>query len=373
MKKLLLLFIASLNYFLTIAQVNISSGAKWVTTGSVQLVLNNMNLVNNGNYNASTGTLKCIGAAANNIGGSALSLYDLEINKPGSTLTLQSNVTVSGKVNFVSGLLDLNQNTLNLGSNAFLDNENEISRIIAPNGGEAIITKSMNKPNNVNPGNLGAIFTSNSNLGSVVIKRGHKPQTGTGMQGSINRYYNIEPGAKKPTINLRLSYLDAELNGMVENSLVFFQSTNNGTGWSNISATARNTNNNWVENAGLKTFQLLTLSNPGIGNKIVQNDIAEATELLAKKLTVGPNPNNGNFWFSVAGIEKETLASLYTIDGRMVKQFRVFNLQQQKVTGVKPGIYILKIEGFAPFKILVQDNGTPSLNITPNTNPGKTY
>ena len=56
----------------------------------------------------------------------------------------------------------------------------------------------------------------------------------------------------------------------------------------------------------------------GNGNNRMADEITEA------KITVGPNPNNGNFWFVVSGIEKETTATLYTIDGKEMKQVKVF-------------------------------------------------
>ena len=48
---------------------------------------------------------------------------------------------------------------------------------------------------------------------------------------------------------------------------------------------------------------------------------SQASQASSRKLTVGPNPNNGNFWFTVNGIDKETIATLYTIDGKQIKQF----------------------------------------------------
>jgi hypothetical protein len=87
---------------------------------------------------------------------------------------------------------------------------------------------------------------------------------------------------------------------------------------------------------------------------------------LVKKITVGPNPNNGNFWFTVSGIDKETLATLYTIDGKQLNQFRIKNLQQQQVNGLRSGIYFLKVLGMDAFKITVQGggNGFPINNVS---------
>jgi len=91
--------------------------------------------------------------------------------------------------------------------------------------------------------------------------------------------------------------------------------------------------------------------------------------LAAQKITVGPNPNNGNFWFKVSGIEKETLATIYTMDGKVLKQFHVSNLQQQQVYGLRSGIYILKVENLQPFRIIVQADGNTVNNYLLNNSP----
>ncbi len=77
---------------------------------------------------------------------------------------------------------------------------------------------------------------------------------------------------------------------------------------------------------------------------------------MNKEITVGPNPNYGNFWFKVNGLEKETEASLFTIDGKLIKKFRIINLQQQPVNSLSSGIYILKVPGYDAQKIIVQGN-----------------
>jgi hypothetical protein len=92
------------------------------------------------------------------------------------------------------------------------------------------------------------------------------------------------------------------------------------------------------------------------------------TNTFVKKVTVGPNPNNGSFFFSVTGIEKETVATLYTIDGRLIKQFKIVNLQQQKVSGIPAGMYLLKIPGFETQKIIVNGEG----NVAPQSTRSNT-
>jgi hypothetical protein len=126
--------------------------------------------------------------------------------------------------------------------------ESENNRIIGANGGYVEITQSMNAPASVNAGNLGASITSTSNLGSVIIRRGHTSQSGTGLAGSIQRYYSIIP-ANNAGLNatMRLKYFDGELNGQNEAALVMYQSNNSGIDWANLSQTTSNANSNYVE------------------------------------------------------------------------------------------------------------------------------
>ena len=81
---------------------------------------------------------------------------------------------------------------------------------------------------------------------------------------------------------------------------------------------------------------------------------------LTNKITVGPNPNNGHFWFSVTGPEKETTATLFTIDGKQIKQFKVAHMRRQQVNGIRTGIYLLKVPGFETQKIIVHGGGSNS-------------
>jgi len=99
--------------------------------------------------------------------------------------------------------------------------------------------------------------------------------------------------------------------------------------------------------------------------------ISATSSPITKKITVGPNPNNGNFWFSINGIEKETIVTLYTIDGKQISQFRVVNLQQQKVSNIRTGIYLLKVPGFETQKIIVNSGGNVSPQSTQSNNNTK--
>jgi len=475
-------------------QLNIGSGTQWITNGNTTVVLQNMDLVNNGSISASAGSFKFTGTQNSTINGSNMPLFNiLEISKTNnSKILLGRNISVGSSINFISGQVDLNNNNILLSSSANIAGESETNRVIGSNGGFIEITQNMNAPASINAGNLGLTITSSANLGSVTIRRGHLPQSGTGLPAGIQRYYSILPQNNgNLDATLRLRYFDSELNGQNENVLVIYKSDDNGVNWNNMSQTTRNTNADYVEKTGISNLALQTLANdaaiaadgvtglvfigqrkkatevtlkwtsqtetnvsgyqiqrrlknevsfsdrafvnslaPG-GNSLSQlsyqnvdansyvdtsfyrlkimttgntfsysNEIAvpgktkgggggsgnnltmidenatvsgkAMTQInsLTKKITVGPNPNNGNFWFIVSGIDKETFATLYTIDGKQLKQFRVNNLQQQQVNGLRSGIYLLKVPGMDAFKITVQDggNGLPNNEITNSLN-----
>jgi len=484
MKKYLLLYKILFLSIQGFGQLNISTGAHWVNSGNVTVNIQNMDIINNGTFTAGNSSIKFTGNQNSSISGTGMPLFSIiEIAKTNNTkVLLGRNIGVGSSINFISGQLDLNNNNILLDPAAYIAGESETNRIIGANGGFVEITQNMNAPASINAGNLGATITSSANLGSVTIRRGHLPQSGTGLTNSIQRYYSIVPqNNSNLNATLRLRYFDAELNGQNENVIVIYKSDDNGANWNNISQTIRNINADYVEKTGLSSLSLQTLSNDaaladgatglvftaqrkkstevqlnwstqtetnmngyevqrrlnneqsfsvrtfvnslapgGTSNaslsysyidansytdtsfyrlRIVDNNggftysdikavpgktkgggngggnphnitntdstittiasgkVIPQNNVELQKITVGPNPNNGNFWFTVSGIDKETFATLYTIDGKQLKQFRVNNLQRQQVSGLSSGIYLLKVPGMDAFKITVQGGG----------------
>ncbi|MBK8496568.1 MAG: hypothetical protein IPL50_17395 [Chitinophagaceae bacterium] len=174
-----------------------------------------------------------------------------------NTVTLTNNIDVSEKVIFSSGLLHLNKYDLTLADTAFLENESESSRITGISGGEVIITLPLNAPAGYNPGNIGALITSTSNLRTVVIRRGHQVQAGSGMAGSIERSCDISPSNNTALdATFRFYYFDAEMNGQSEILLKMFRSTNGGANWANQNYDSRNAVENFVEKPDQQFFQV---------------------------------------------------------------------------------------------------------------------
>lgn len=458
MKKYLIALLLGLSSIHGMAQLTIQSGARWVTTGQVTVNLQDMSFVNNGNFSPGMGLLLFSGTQPGNISSATtLSVYQLQMQKSnGAQVNLQTDMQVGGFINFGAGNLNLNNKTVTLNSGAFLNNEKETSRIIGNTGGEVIYTGTLIAPSSANPGNLGAVISSTANLGTVTIKRGHQLQSGTGLTSSIGRYYIITPQNNAGlNATLRFFYFDAEKNGLDENSLTLYQ-TNDGTNWTNLSLTTRNTTSNYVEKNSIGSLSEFTLGTgiivpPGcsatgitlnvkaakrntvnvawttatetnnkgfaverklknetvftqigyvnskstngnsstalsysftdsnspadtawyrlriesINSNVCYSDIkllapksgkgkpnnnatltdAKQRELVSAqpKLTVGPNPNNGNFFFIVDGLDQPTTVELYAIDGKVISRFTVTNMQRQQVNGLKAGVYILKV------------------------------
>ena len=263
MKKLFLLCIYGCAGFYSVkAQVVLSPGNSFVQTGGY-VVLQGMSLVNNGSFNPAGGTVRFSGAGNNSISGTTSPAFQtLEIGKnTGNQLTLQQNIAINNNINFLSGLIELSGNNIVLNGAAYLNNENETSRITGITGGYVQATATLNAPSSANPGNLGAIISTAQNPGLTVIRRGHvSQQNAYGTGNSIYRYYDIFPTNAPSLFDLRLNYFDAELNGLNEPTLAIWKS-NNTLLWLLQNYTSRDATLNYAEYIGINSFnQRWTLS-----------------------------------------------------------------------------------------------------------------
>ena len=89
------------------------------------------------------------------------------------------------------------------------------------------------------------------------------PGVPAGFSNAINRTYLITPtGGSGYTATLRLHYLDSELRGNLESNLQLWR--NDGTNWTPQGATSRDSNQNWVEYAGVTQFSPWTISSASL-------------------------------------------------------------------------------------------------------------
>ena len=274
MKKIFFILCACVFVIQTNGQgtLKITSGANITASGNAYLFLDNMHIVNDGTLQQTSGNgfIKLGGGQNVNLSGSSATIINqLLLAKSGSSsLTLQSNIAVLSQVNFSGGLLNLNNNVLNLGNTGVLTGESETSRALTTGSGYIQANSILNNPSSVNLGNLGAMITSTANMGNTIIRRGHAVQTGVvGSNNSISRYFDIIP---MNNLNLkavlRFFYFDAELDTIPEATLHQYKSVNN-VNWDFVGADARNTTTNFVEKKSINKFDRFTLATatpPGI-------------------------------------------------------------------------------------------------------------
>jgi Secretion system C-terminal sorting domain len=266
MKKLYVLLGICCCVTVTKAQLFIQTGATITTADSNSYItLQDMNLINNGTINQTKGGFLFTGSNNNTISGSSTSTFNkFEIAKAsGKKITLQQNININSLVAFSGGLIDLNSNNIALLPNAYLLDESETSRITGVSGGFVTVGQAtVNGPNALNIGLVGATITSAQNLGSLQISRTHKPAVNPAnpLFTGVQRSYIITP-QNNTALNatLKFNYFDAELNGKDENTLVLWRSVD-GINWSNFGFDSRNTVDNYVTKNSIAAFSIWTLS-----------------------------------------------------------------------------------------------------------------
>lgn len=251
----------------------ISSGNLKIN-GNYNLVLNNTQFVNDGSFDAGTGTVVITGTSTDAqsaiAGTNSITFYNLQINKTTNGSQLQRAIQVDNELQMTMGNLDLNGNNCTLGSaNGIIMSESETSRVTGTAGGFITKTVNLNAPSNVNPGNLGSVLSSTENIGALTIRRGHVPQTLGGNSG-IARFFEFDHANDADLmINATFQYFDAELNGNTEAALDFWRQDNNSF-WFNPQKSSASTMLNTVDvsNINLLTKWTLGPSAPKVSAKI---------------------------------------------------------------------------------------------------------
>lgn len=233
--------------------------------GSPYIVLNDINWVNNGQFDADSSTVVLVGNTASQISGTSnSSFWAVILNKATAQVALNSPIEINDSLYFQAGLLDLNGQTLILDTlHGGLSGESEISRIIGATGGEVVKVITLTAPNDVNPGNLGIHITATGTPGVSSVKRGHIPQT-LPFGSSIARYFEIVP-TQNSGLNstIRFTYFDAEVNGLGESELELFSGNVGGGGMNPSGFATRDGVSNFVTQSGLDGFGRFTLSTIG--------------------------------------------------------------------------------------------------------------
>ncbi len=297
--------------------LHIANGAQWIVNGSPSLVLNNVSLINNGNFETGNGTVLFTGDAPALIGGDRpIQFYNLVIGKSFNDLQLNNDAAITGNIVMNSGNLQLNNYTLDLGITGTVVGEKNSSCITGVNGGTIKKTAFLNAPQGINPGNIGVELTSQAYLGSTVITRGHVQQSNTSGQSGIQRYFDITPEANgNLQATLRFFYLDGELAGKDKINLTVFSSPEGRNDWASSGKDKSDPAGNWVVKSNIDELHRFTLAIPG-GGKLVGK---------VGSLQIFPNPSTGAFRTSlVSETTKTSVISLYDQKGHLIERKTIY-------------------------------------------------
>src|SRR6266496_5038459 len=110
MKKILLLYKILFVSLPAFAQLTISPGTQWINNGNVNIVIGNMDFVDNGSFSGGNSSIKFTGDQNSTITGATTTAFNIvEVAKTnGAKVVLGRNINVGYSINFITGLLDLN-------------------------------------------------------------------------------------------------------------------------------------------------------------------------------------------------------------------------------------------------------------------------
>jgi hypothetical protein len=141
-----------------------------------------------------------------------VSFESLLINKSAEDLelVLNTNISVNGTVNLLSGDLNLNQMVLNLGATGVLLNESNLNRAYGA-GGYITAQRTLNNFTDENVAGLGLVLSSPENLGLTTINRGHQQRVFNAGFG-IDRFYDVHPTNNSDLdATMKFNYFEQEL------------------------------------------------------------------------------------------------------------------------------------------------------------------
>ncbi|MCX7984939.1 MAG: T9SS type A sorting domain-containing protein [Bacteroidetes bacterium] len=268
------------------------------------------------------GNIQCDGKADNGLGENVLSkgaFYTYcgsSTQETGTALPDSiSNLTIDNNAGVMLSQNTIVTNALILKSGDLALNGKIFAFKNVSGNGTLSDTATLVAPAAANVGSLGAIITSNADLGFTVVKRGFTAFTSNNRQ-SISRWYKILP-SNNSNLNATFvfSYAESELNGIPEENLRLFRSTDNGITWTLMGGEV-NTTTNTVTLTGIQSFSLWTLGdvqNPLV--KVGSNEIVPTSIMFSNY----PNPFNPttSIVFSVKTSGK-VLIRIFDILGREI-------------------------------------------------------
>lgn len=177
--KYFVVFILSISLNAIYGQGIVNNSAYIINNGASKIVLNeSAKWTNSGTFTADDSEVIFIGGSEQSIlGSSNTSFNKLTLNKSANDLLIGVNISVTNNLTLTSGDLDLQDYTIDLGATGVIVSETENNRIKVgdplTNIGTIQYTRTINNVTDYDPANLGVSITTNQNLGSITVVRGH--------------------------------------------------------------------------------------------------------------------------------------------------------------------------------------------------------
>jgi len=307
--------------------IKLTEGVYMVIRGNPSIVLNNAGFINNGNFVSDSENIVIAGdrehASSFISGNRAMSIYNISINTNPGSVDLQNDLFVNGNISLLNGILQLNNNTLDLGRTGAIVGENENAFITGQERGKIRITAYLNAPRSVNPGNIGLALTSNKNLGLTLITRTHLQQTASDGEKTVRRNFDILPEFNSALdATIQFYYLDRELDGQEKKSLTIYSRPLNSNDKLSPQISGNSSGQDWLSVSKLSALTSYSLAVPRI--RISSNlSGMESPQLF-------PNPTGGSFSI-IFYSDGEKYQDLYLCDqlGRVLEAKTVRCIQGQ--------------------------------------------
>lgn len=304
--------------------IQVTNGGHLVLTGAVKVVLHNAGITNNGNVAPGNATVFFTGSQNARIAGNnSLPFTDVIMSKQsGSFVVLEQDISISGTITMNTGNMLLNGHTLDLITTGTIAGEKNGAQITGFNGGSVLLTRRVTTaPTAFNPGNIGLEITSPVAPGIVVIERRHVPEQVTnGIQG-IQRSFIISSQVNTGmNATVRFFYLDSELNGHDESSLLLWKGSDVANSWIPVKSTG-DIHANSLSIAGLDHWDRFTAANPDQVSMRINKEFEKNGNLEQPTVRVYPNPSRDVFTMELfSPREKDVVVVLYDQYGRVLKK-----------------------------------------------------
>lgn len=246
-----------------------------VTTNTLKLTAPGIPFINNGTLFSTNGTIEYNGISAQTLATTNVNYANLTINNPAG-VNLDSSFSIPGLISVVNGDLDLNGKTITLIDTARIS---ETPGNTIKGNGSVTTVRNINKPYLMDVGGLGAVITSNENLGLTTITRTHNTQNVAFGKSSIKKNFSISPANNTAlNANFIFKYDDSELDTLNESSLALYRSTNGGANFT-LEGGYVDTANNRITLNYVQSFSSWTAASD---SNVIQYDSVLVGSLYAK-------------------------------------------------------------------------------------------